>query len=73
MPVETSGPTFVHGSPTRVSEASYVAPNPSRHYDESPDGRLLVIKTSVDDDPNASPASMVVVEHWLEELIARGR
>jgi serine/threonine-protein kinase len=73
VPVETSGPTFVHGRPTRVSETSYVAPNPSRHYDESPDGRLLVIKTAVDADPNATPASMVVVEHWLEELNARGR
>jgi hypothetical protein len=32
-----------------------------------------VIKTAVDADPNATPASMVVVEHWLEELNARGR
>ena len=72
--VRTSGPTFVvEGSPTRVSEVSYVAPNPARHYDEGPDGRLLVIKTALDTDPNAIPASMVVVEHWLEALKGRGR
>jgi eukaryotic-like serine/threonine-protein kinase len=73
VPVETSGPTFTHGSPSKVSETSYVAPNPGRHYHESPDGRLLVIKTGIGDDPNATPASLVVVEHWLEELKARVR
>jgi len=73
VPVQTSGPRFIHGSPTRVSETSYVAPNPSRHYDESPDGRFLLIKTAIDADPNVTPASMVVVEHWLEEVTVRGR
>jgi hypothetical protein len=55
VPVRTSGPTFVHGRPTRVSETSYVSPHPGRHYDELPDGRLLVIKTAIDADPNATP------------------
>jgi hypothetical protein len=72
VPVRTSGPTFVHGSPTRVSETRYVAPNPSRHYDEAPDGRLLLIKT-VDADPNVTAAGLVVVQHWLEALRGRGR
>ena len=71
VPVQTSGQTFIHGSPTRVSEMSYVAPSPNRHFDESPDGRLLVIKTEIATDPIATPASMVVVEHWLEELEGR--
>jgi len=56
-------------TPTRP--VGYNAPNPSRHYDESSDGRLLVIKTGIGDDPNATPVSMVVVEHWLEELKTR--
>jgi len=73
VPVRTSGETFTHGSPANVSETSYVAPNPSRHYDEAPDGRFLIIKTNVSDDSKATPVSMVVVEHWLEELRARVR
>ena len=71
--VQTSGPTFTHGSPARISETSYVAPNPSRHYDETADGRFLIIKTDIGDDPNATPASVIVVERWLEELKARAR
>jgi eukaryotic-like serine/threonine-protein kinase len=71
VPVQTSGPTFIHGKPTRVSETSYVAPSPNRHFDESPDGRFLLIKTQIDDDPNATPANMVVVLNWFEELKAR--
>ena len=47
-------------------------PNPSRHYDVSADGqRFLMIKDSAAGDPNATPASMVVVEHWFEELKQR--
>ncbi len=72
VPVRTSGPTFRVGSPTRVFNTKYVSPNPARHYDASPDGqRFLMIKNSADGDPNATPASMVVVEHWLEELQRR--
>ena len=73
VPVETSGPTFTHGRPARISETSYAAPNPSRHYDESPDGRFLIIKTNIGDDPNATPASMIVVEHWLADANVRAR
>ena len=45
---------------------------PPRHYDVSPDGqRFLMLKDSAAGDPNATPASMVVVEHWFEELKQR--
>ena len=47
-----------------MSEVSYVSPHPGRHYDESPDGRFLVIKTAIGVDLAATPASMVVIEHW---------
>jgi hypothetical protein len=30
-----------------------------------------MVKTSSAGDPHATPASMVVVEHWFEELKAR--
>ena len=70
--VSTSGPTFSAGSPAKVFDTKYVESNPSRHYDVSADGqRFLMIKDSATGDPNATPASMVVVEHWFEELTQR--
>ena len=72
VPVRTSGPTFTMGSPAKVFDTKYVEPNPSRHYDVSPDGqRFLMLKDNAAGDPNATPASMVVVEHWFEELKQR--
>jgi serine/threonine-protein kinase len=69
VPVQTSGQTFVAGSPAKLFDTRYVHPNPARHYDVSPDGqRFVMIKNISDRDPNATPASMVVVEHWFEEL-----
>jgi Tol biopolymer transport system component len=38
VPVETSGPTFVFGRPSRVFDVVYPPPSPNRHYDVSPDG-----------------------------------
>jgi len=74
VPVRTSGPTFVAGRPATVFDTAYVEPNPSRHYDVSPDGqRFLMVKDGATRDPNATPASMVVVEHWFEELNVRVR
>jgi len=70
--VRTSGPTFSAGSPTTVFDTKYVESNPSRHYDVSADGqRFLMIKDNATGDPNATPASMVVVLNWLEELKQR--
>jgi len=72
--VSTSGPTFNSGSPATVFDAKYVESNPSRHYDVSADGqRFLMIKESATGDPNATPASMVVVLNWFEELKAKAR
>ena len=72
--VHTSGPTFSAGTPAKVFEATYAAPFPPRYYDVSPDGqRFVMIKNSADGEPRETPASMVVVEHWVEELKARVR
>ena len=71
VPVSASGPTFSAGKPTTVFETKYVESNPSRHYDVSADGqRFLMIKDGPA-NPNAMPASLVVVEHWFEELTQR--
>ena len=73
VPVRTSGPTFSMGSPAKVFDTRYAQPDPARHYDVSPDGqRFLMLKESTA-DRNATPANMVVVEHWWEELKSRVR
>ena len=72
VPVQTSGSTFSAGKPAKVFDAKYSTPLPPRSYDVSADGeRFLMLKDSAAGDPNATPASMVVVEHWFEELKQR--
>ncbi len=72
VPVQTSGSTFSAGKPAKVFDAKYSTPFPPRSYDVSPDGRRFVmIKDSAAGDPNATPAGMVLVEHWFEELKQR--
>ena len=45
---------------------------PSAATDVSLDGqRFLMIKDGATTDDKATPASMVVVEHWFEELKAK--
>ena len=74
VPVQTSGSTFSAGKPARVFDAEYSSPFPQRSYDVSPDGRrFLMLKDSAAGDPNAMPASMVVVLNWSEELKQRMR
>ena len=71
VPVRTSGPTFIAGNPTTVFDTKYVEPNPARHYDVSPDGqRFLMLKDS-GGNPNETPASMVVVLNWFDDLQRR--
>ena len=62
-------PTFSAGNPTKMFEGRYAAAGIGRNYDVSLDGqRFLMIKDSATTDDKATPASMVVVEHWFEEL-----
>ena len=79
MPVQAAGSTFKAGNPTRLLSTKYFAGSsslgyPLRGYDVSADGqRFLMIKdnTSAEQASNATPASMVVVLNWFEELKAR--
>jgi serine/threonine-protein kinase len=73
VPVQTSGPILSTGTPTKVVDTKYAQPNPSRHYDVSPDGRRFLVLKATATDPNTTPASMVVVLNWFEELKARVR
>ena len=72
VPVGTSEPTISIGSPVKLFDTRYAEPNPARHFDVSADGqRFLMLKASAAGDPNATPVSMVLVEHWFEDLKQR--
>jgi hypothetical protein len=65
------GSTFRPGNPTRLFEGPYltIAGQAGRTYDVSPDGqRFLMIKVGDGADETAAPASLIVVQHWFEEL-----
>ena len=76
-------PTFSAGNPTKLFDAPSLlldgrfigtgTGGTNRTYDVSRDGqRFLMIKNNAgSSDGNASPASMVVVQNWFEELKAK--
>jgi eukaryotic-like serine/threonine-protein kinase len=69
VPVQTSGPTFIGGTPAKLFDTKYLEPNPARHYDVAPDSRrFLMIKDDVNSSANATAPSMVVVLNYFEEL-----
>ena len=71
VPVRTS-PTFSPGTPTKVVDAGFFVTSANRTYDVSRDGRrVLVIKNPQTERRNATPASMIVVLNWQEELKQR--
>jgi serine/threonine-protein kinase len=72
VPVETS-PTFSRENPSLVFNRSYwVGATTGRTYDVSRDGqRFLMVKEVGADGQNATPASLVIVLNWVEELKAR--
>jgi serine/threonine-protein kinase len=58
-------------TPTLVIKEGYltIVGNPGRMYDIASDGqRFLVIKQGVGSEQTAAPASLIVVQHWVEEL-----
>ena len=72
MQVRTSGPAFSAGKPARVLDTKYGTPQARRTYDMSLDGlRFLMLKENGAGDPNLTPARIVVVLNWFEELKAR--
>jgi len=55
-----------------VFDARYSTPYPPRSYDVSADGqRFLMLKDGPSGNPNATLASMVVIENWFEKLKQR--
>jgi len=67
------GSTWAATPPAQLLEGRYFAGYGGlvvgRTYDVSPDGRrFLMIKPGAGNDSTAVPASLVVVQNWVEEL-----
>ena len=65
-------PSWAATTPTLLVDEGYFT-NPDaavgRTYDIAPDGqRFLMIKEGRGSDKTAAPASLIVVQHWVEEL-----
>ena len=64
------GPSWAAEQPVPVVKEGYLTTplvDLGRTYDVGPDGRYLVVKGAAT-DPAASPPSLIVVQHWGEEL-----
>ena len=73
VPIQSTT-AFSAGNPTKLFDTRYVSAVQGRSYDVSPDGqRFLVIKETPAAGPasTVTPASIVVVLNWFEELKAR--
>jgi len=72
-------PAFSAGNPAKLFDAPGIlldgrfgASSTNRTYDVSRDGRFLMIKEETgSSEDHASPASMIVVQNWFEELKAK--
>jgi serine/threonine-protein kinase len=74
VPVHATGATFSQGNATKLFNVRYFTAIGNRSWDVTPDGqRFLMINDTVapDRQANATPASMIVVLNWFEELKQR--
>ena len=66
------GPSWAATAATPLIKEGYFTIQggfPARSYDIAPDGqRFLMIKLAGGSDQIAAPASLIVVQHWVEEL-----
>ena len=64
------GPSWVATKPTLVVREGYftIPPNPGRTYDISADGQRFLMIKEAGAGGAAAPASLIVVQHWVEEL-----
>jgi eukaryotic-like serine/threonine-protein kinase len=68
--VEAKGTTWNNGTPMKLFERRYyTGANSGRSYDVSPDGqRFLMIKEGEGSEKTAAPPTLIIVQHWGEEL-----
>jgi serine/threonine-protein kinase len=72
--IQPTGATFSQGNATKLFNVRYFTAIANRTWDVAPDGkRFLMIKDFVAPErvSNATPASLIVVVNWLEELKQR--
>jgi serine/threonine-protein kinase len=62
-------PSFSAAAPTKIVDARYFTSGPFRSYDPSPDGKRFLMITQGDVPAGtSSPATIVVVQNWVDEL-----
>ena len=67
----TTGTMFSAGNPTKIFDtAPYFGGGTGRHYDVSADGQRFLMSKLSEAGQNSAP-SLIVAEHWTEELKAR--
>jgi Tol biopolymer transport system component len=65
----TMGATFTAGAPRVLFEGQYTNTIAGRGYDVTPDGRrFLMVQVNQDQPRPAPPTTMILVQHWVEEL-----
>jgi serine/threonine-protein kinase len=69
VPVRRSGGGLTFGNPVKLFAIAVPGPYTPRPYDMAPDGRVLLVKENGPAD--RSPARMIVVLNWQEELKRR--
>jgi serine/threonine-protein kinase len=64
-----AGTTLVAGRPEDLFDAGVQPPGAGRRpYDLAPDGRFFIIRSAQEETGGAQAASLIVVQHWFEEL-----
>ena len=68
--MEASGATLNPGTPIKLLEARYYTGGggSGRTYDVSSDGQRFLMIKAPRTDAGAAPPSVIVVQHWDEEL-----
>ena len=80
VPVKLTA-AFVAGNPVKLFDAHGIVVDGRfgvpgggstlRTYDVAPDGRFLMIKVGASGEGDAPGATMIVVQHWFQELKAK--
>jgi serine/threonine-protein kinase len=71
VPVEATATIWRNGAPTKLVDLRPAnIGTPWRSYDVSPDGQRFLVVRAAGQDPGGAPPSVIVVQHWDEELKA---